>query len=322
MEVKVRGRIRVWSQGCIGGKGFGRFEGRGQDWGLGVLRRSWAILRRGWSLESWGAGDVSPGIGHSAPPCSPRHSDSSHTQCIAGDRRGLVRLKLNPFWEPPARLPPFPQLLTLITSHPELSIIPQSHFSRLGFPPSLWAGPEHAPFSPFFTSPQPQPQPQGHPPLPAPCRGPSSLLTPSGAAQASPSPSWTMAPASSIGSSPPVCPLNGPAVSFFTWNCPALSLLRALPPSPGSPGHWGQFQGLRGGLGTYVAEGAVATQGPWLVAAVLLGIVRTCGDRRAAVTHTDAAPPAPTRPIAYRLRHSLPHWSHLQPPPSWPVGWG
>ena len=44
---------------------------------------------------------------------------------------------------------------------------------------------------------------------------------------------------------------------------------------------------------TYIAEGAVATQGPWLVVPILLGILLTCGDKRAAMTQADSALPHP-----------------------------
>ena len=72
------------------------------------------------------------------------------------------------------------------------------------------------------------------------------------------------------------------------------------------------------GLRTYTAEGAVATQGPWLVVPILLGILLTCGDKKAAVTQADSAPPHPqpvrslTRVLATLLltggpsRHLLP----------------
>lgn len=43
----------------------------------------------------------------------------------------------------------------------------------------------------------------------------------------------------------------------------------------------------RSGLGTYIAERTIATQGPWLVVLILLGIVLTCGDRRATVIPVD-----------------------------------
>lgn len=36
-------------------------------------------------------GKVSPGTGHSVPPCSPRHIDSFRIQYISGDRKSLLR---------------------------------------------------------------------------------------------------------------------------------------------------------------------------------------------------------------------------------------
>lgn len=38
-------------------------------------------------------GERSPGTGRNALPCSPRHSDSFHIQCIAGGQRSQVRRK-------------------------------------------------------------------------------------------------------------------------------------------------------------------------------------------------------------------------------------
>lgn len=80
-------------------------------------------------------------------------------------------------------------------------------------------------------------------------------------------------------------PHVAPEVSFFTWNCPCPSLAQSPPKAPQGPGT-NSMDCLvdEPGLGTYIAEGAVATQGPWLVVPVLLGILWTCGDRRAAVT--------------------------------------
>lgn len=72
---------------------------------------------------------------------------------------------------------------------------------------------------------------------------------------------------------PPCAGFWSPACSgAFVFVSPT-PRFRGLPPAPqGLPG--------RSGLGTYIAERTVATQGPWLVVLVLLGIVLTCGDRR------------------------------------------
>lgn len=51
-------------------------------------------LGRGSELISEGGtelGKASPDTGHSVPPGSPHHSDSSHIQYISGDRKSLVR---------------------------------------------------------------------------------------------------------------------------------------------------------------------------------------------------------------------------------------
>lgn len=75
---------------------------------------------------------------------------------------------------------------------------------------------------------------------------------------------------------------------------PALLLSLLCSQAPVTP------QGVLGssGLGTYVAERTIATQGPWLVIFILLGILLTCGDRRATVTPAGQLclpPPTPTR---------------------------
>lgn len=76
-----------------------------------------------WNL---GPGKVSPGTGRSAPPCSPRRSDSSHIQCISGKGRILVCGHGLGATRQSSTLPPghFPQLPTLTTSHTELSSFP------------------------------------------------------------------------------------------------------------------------------------------------------------------------------------------------------
>lgn len=157
-------------------------------------------------------------------------------------------------------------------------------------------------------------------------QGPASLPTSPGAAQASASPS----PSRPLPQPPPLppgfqsVPHMAPEVSLFTWNCPCPSFAQSPSKAPQGPGtnSWDRLVDDPG-LGTYIAEGAVATQGPWLVVPVLLGILLTCGDRRATVSQTPSAPPLPPGQSTYWcLRHSPPHWSRLQPPPSRSGGWG
>ena len=98
--------------------------------GLGVLSWSRATLSLGGSL---GLGEVSPGTGRNALPCSPRHSDSSHIQCIAGDHGSQVRRRCLGAIHQSSALPAgrFPNFSA--SSPPALSsvIFPQTAFHPL-----------------------------------------------------------------------------------------------------------------------------------------------------------------------------------------------
>jgi len=177
-----------------------------------------------------GLGEVSPGIGRNALPCSPRHSDSSHIQCIAGDQRSQVRRKclgaIHQFSTLPAgRFPNFSA-----SSPPTLSsvIFPQPPFHPLI---SLLQG---AATSPCYcgldvrilSSPPPSllsvssPVPPPAPPTPRLCLAPSSLSS-ALQVQLRPHPP-TLEPLSQPPPQPPglqSAPQVAPEVSLFTQNC-------------------------------------------------------------------------------------------------------
>lgn len=198
-----------------------------------------------WNL---GPGKVSPGTGRSAPPCSPRHSDSSHIQCISGKRED-ASLGI-PFGSRPPVLHPtpwtFPQLPTLITSHTELSsfsLVPL--LQGVTTSPSLWAGPVGALFMPSPYSPHSLPGPSPIPPAPQLCH---RLSPPSPYLQVQLRPHSlldhcpSLLPSFLASSLPPTCP----PPSLFLHLAPPLPLL-CSELSLGTLEAGDKFQGQPGG---------------------------------------------------------------------------
>ena len=215
-----------------------------------MLSWSRATLSLGGSL---GLGEVSPGTGRNALPCSPRHSDSSHIQCIAGDHGSQVRRRCLGAIHQSSALPAgrFPNFSA--SSPPALSsvIFPQTAFHPLISPlPGAATPPCYCALDVRVVSSPPSslltvssPVPPTPTPTPPPPTTPGDLPCPllpvlgsASAAQASPSHSWTIVPASSPASWPPVCPLGGPR-SVFVHSELSLILLCSRP-SPGTPEPW------------------------------------------------------------------------------------
>ena len=195
-----------------------------------------------------GLGEVLPGIGRNALPCSLRHSDSSHIQCIAGDQRSQVRRKclgaIHQFSTLPAgRFPNFsasspPTLSSVIfpqpAFHPLISLLqgPATSPCYCGLDIRVLSSPPPSLLS--VSSPVPPPTP-----TPATLALPCTLLPVLGsasAAQASPSHSWTIVPGSSPASWPSVCPPGSPR-SVFVHSELSLILLCSRP-SQGTPEPW------------------------------------------------------------------------------------
>lgn len=145
-----------------------------------------------------GLGEVSPGIGRNALPCSPRHSDSSHIQCIAGDQRSQVRRKclgaIHQFSTLPAgRFPNFsasspPTLSSVIFPqppfHPLISLLQGAATSPCycGLDVRILSSPPPSLLSVSSPVPPPAPPPPGSalhpPPCPRLCKCSSGLTLP------------------------------------------------------------------------------------------------------------------------------------------------
>lgn len=139
----------------------------------------------------------------------------------------------------------FPQLLSLLTSNTELSYLPPTCFPPSHFPIVrcrditllLWAGRSDTLFTSSLPALRLQSCPTTCPPHPSalPCTL-LPVLGSASAAQASPSHSWTIVPASSPASWPPVCPPGSPR-SVFVHSELSLILLCSRP-SQGTPEPW------------------------------------------------------------------------------------